>query len=130
MYESVLGLKKPIFGLDIGYSTLKVIQLKGEGPKAKLLGVAEIGIEPKALSKDGISDQKRVAESILTAMKMAKPNPITARLVSSALPESLVFTKSVDIPSMKSEEINKNIPYQASEFFPVPVNEMYMEKFS
>ena len=43
------------------------------------------------------------------------------------MPESLVFTKSVDVPSLKQEEINKNIPYQASEFFPIPPNEMYMD---
>ena len=127
MYESVLGLKKPIFGLDIGYQTLKVIQLNGDGPGAKLSGVAEIKIEPKTLGKDGIKDQRKAAEAILTAMKTAKPHPIGARFVSSALPESLVFTKSVDLPSMKIEEINKNIPYQAGEFFPIPPNEMYMD---
>ena len=60
-------------------------------------------------------------------MKMAKPRPITALIVSSALPESLVFTKSVDLPQMSLGEINKNIPYQAGEFFPIPPAEMYMD---
>lgn len=127
MYEGVLGIKKPIFGLDIGYQTLKVMQLKGEGPGAKLLGVAEVKIEPKTLDKDGIKNQRKAAEAIWMAMKSAKPHPITARVVSAALPESLVFTKSVDLPNMRAEEINKNIPYQAGEFFPIPPNEMYMD---
>lgn len=127
MYESVLGLNKPIFGLDIGYSTLKVMQLKGEGPGARLLGVAEVQIEAKTLGKGGIKDKKKAAEAILAAMKAAKPRPISARVVSSALPESLVFTKSIDLPQMSPQEINKNIPYQAGEFFPVPPNEMYMD---
>lgn len=127
MYEGILGIKKPIFGLDIGYSTLKVMQLKGEGPSAKLLGVAEINIEPKTLAKDGIKEPQKVAQSILAACKAAKPSPISATIVSSALPESLVFTKSVDLPAMQEAEINKNIPYQAGEFFPIPANEMYMD---
>ena len=127
MYESVLGLKKPIFGLDIGYSTLKVMQIKGEGARAKLSGVAEVKIEPKTLSKDGIKDKKKITEAILAAMKAARPHPISARIVSSALPESLVFTKSIDLPQMSGQEINKNIPYQAGEFFPIPPNEMYMD---
>ncbi len=127
MYEGILGIKNPIFGLDIGYSTLKVMQLKGEGAGAKLLGVAEIKIEPKTLSKEGIKDKEKAAEAIWQAMKAAKPHPISSKIVSSALPESLVFTKSVDLPNMKIEEINKNIPYQAGEFFPVPANEMYMD---
>lgn len=127
MYEGVLGLKKPIFGLDIGYQTLKVMQLKGEGPSAKVLGVAEVPIAPKSLGKEGIKDKKVVAEAILQAMQMARPHPISARIVSSALPESLVFTKSIDLPYMSPQEVNKNIPYQASEFFPMPTQEMYMD---
>lgn len=127
MYESILGFKRPILGLDIGYKTLKVMQLKGDGPGATLLGVSEIEIPPKSLGKDGIKEQKKVAQAILQAMHNAKPHPITARIVSSALPESLVFTKSVDLPSMTFQEINKNIPYQASEFFPVPASETYMD---
>lgn len=127
MYEGVLGLKKPIFGLDIGYETLKVMQVRGEGPRAKLLGVAEVKIEPKTLGKEGVKDKKKAAEAIVQAMKAARPHPISARICSSALPESQVFTKSIDLPQMTPEELNKNIPYQASEFFPIPPNEMYMD---
>ena len=127
MHESVLGLKKPIFGLDIGYQTLKVMQLKGEKPGAKLLGVAEIPIDPKTLTKEGIKDKNKIAEAIHRAMQSAKPHPISAKIVSTALPESLVFTKSIDLPKMSEEEINKNIPYQAGEFFPIPPAEMYMD---
>ena len=127
MYESVLGLKKPIFGLDIGYKTLKVIQLHGDGPGASLQGVLEVEIPPKTLSKEGIKDKKKVAEAIIAARRNAKPRPISAQIVSSALPESLVFTKSVDLPAMKLEEIHKNIAYQANEFFPIPPNETYLD---
>lgn len=127
MYESVLGFKKPILGLDIGYQTLKVMQTRGDGPGASIFGVAEVAIPPKTLGKEGIKEKKQVAEAIVAAMKNARPHPITARVVSSALPESLVFTKSVDLPQMSQEEINKNIPYQAGEFFPVPASETYMD---
>jgi len=127
LYEGILGLRKPIFGLDIGYSTLKVMQLKGEGAGAKLLGVAEVQIEPKTLGKDGIKDKQKATEAIWLAMKSARPYPISAKIVSAALPESLVFTKSIDLPAMKIEEINKNIPYQVGEFFPIPANEMYLD---
>lgn len=127
MYEGVLGLRKPIFGLDIGYQTLKAMQLKSDKPGAKVLGVAEIAIDPKSLTKEGIKDKNKMAEAIHRAMQTAKPHPLTAKIVSSALPESLVFTKSIDLPKMSEEEINKNIPFQASEFFPIPPAEMYMD---
>lgn len=127
MYTSILGFKKPILGLDIGYQTLKIMQLRGDGPGASVYGVSEVAIPPKSLAKDGIKDKKKIAEAIVMGLRNAKPHAISARVVSSALPESLVFTKSIDLPSMKPEEINKNISYQAGEFFPTPPNETYMD---
>lgn len=127
MYESILGFKKPIMGLDIGYQTLKIMQLKGDGPGASLLGVAEVAIPPKSLNKNGIKEKKQIAQAIIQGMKNARPHTITAKIVSSALPESLVFTKSIDLPRMNLDEVNKNISYQANEFFPIPPNETYMD---
>jgi len=127
VFEGVLGIRKPIFGLDIGYQTMKVVQVKGGGRRASLLGAAEVAIPAHSLSKDGVKDKQKIAQIILQAMKAARPHSISARIVSSALPESLVFTKSLDLPRMTSEEINKNIPYQATEFFPIPADETYMD---
>lgn len=103
------------------------MQLSGDGPGAKMLGVSEITLSPKMLTKEGIKEKNKVANAIIEAMRQAKPKPTTAKLVSSALPESLVFTKSVDLPAMSIQEVNKNIPYQAGEFFPLPPNETYMD---
>jgi len=127
MFEGILGIKKPTFGLDIGYQTLKVVQIKGRGNGAHLVGAAEVAISPGVLTKEGVRDKQKVAAVIREAMKIAKPHALSARIVSSALPESLVFTKSLSLPKMSSQEINKNIPYQATEFFPIPAEETYMD---
>ena len=127
MFEGILGIRKPTFGLDIGYQTLKVVQIKGKGRGAHLLGAAEVAIPANILNKDGIKEKQKLAQIIAHAMKAAKPHSISARIVSSALPESLVFTKSLDVPKMSAEELNKNIPYQATEFFPIPPQETYMD---
>ena len=127
MFEGILGIRKPTFGLDIGYQTLKVVQIKGRGRGAHLLGAGEVAIPANILNKDGIKDKQKLAQLITQAIKESKPHSISARIVSSALPESLVFTKSLDVPKMSEVEINKNIPYQATEFFPIPPQETYMD---
>lgn len=127
MFEGILGIKKPIFGLDIGYKSLKIVQVKGQGRGTRLLSAAEIEIPQNALNKDGIREKDKLAKLIIEAGKIAKPHSVSARIVSSALPESLVFTKMIDLPKMSIAEINKNIPHQATEFFPMPVEETYMD---
>jgi type IV pilus assembly protein PilM len=127
LFEGILGIKKPTFGLDIGFNSLKVVQVKGRGRGTTLQSVAEIEIPQNSLTKDGIKDKQKLADLIRKAVQGAKPSGISGGLVSSALPESLVFTKTIDLPKMTEKEINKNVPYQASEFFPIPVEETYMD---
>lgn len=127
MFETILGIKKPIFGIDVGYKSMKLVQVKGSGRNAHLLGAVEIAIGQNVLTKDGVREKEKISQAIRQAMAAAKPHPISAKIVSSALPESLVFTKSLDLPKMSTVELNKNIPYQATEFFPVPIDDTYMD---
>lgn len=127
MFEGILGIKKPTLGLDIGYQTLKMAQIKGKGSGTRLIGVAESPIDTSVLTKDGIKDKEKLAKVIRETLILAKPHAISARIVSSALPESLVFTKSIDLPKMTLAEINKNIPARATEFFPIPPQDTYMD---
>lgn len=127
MFETVLGIKKPIFGLDIGHATIKMVQVKGAGALARMTGAIEAAVAEDSITQNGIKDKKKIAEIIKAAARKAQPNSINAKIVSSALPESLVFTKLIDLSQMTKKELDKNIPYQATEFFPIPVEETYMD---
>lgn len=106
---------------------MKVCQVKGSGKNAHLVGASEVEIPEGSLSKEGVGDKKKIVDALKQAIKIAKPRGISANIISSALPESLVFTKSLDVPQMTISEINKNIPYQATEFFPIPIDDTYMD---
>lgn len=127
MFEGILGIKKPTFGLDIGLKTLKMVQVKGVGPGAYLTGAVEVAVPEHSITKEGVKDKDKLAKILQEAIVVAKPGRITTKLVASALPESLVFTKSLEMPKMRPEELAKNIPFQATEFFPIPPEETYMD---
>lgn len=127
MFEGILGIKKATFGLDIGHATMKMVQVKGTGVTARLAGAVEVAVPENSITKEGIKEKKKIAAIIKAAIGEAKPSPISAKIVASALPESLVFTKLIDLPQMTKKELEKNIPYQATEFFPLPVEETYMD---
>jgi type IV pilus assembly protein PilM len=127
MFENFFGSHKTTFGLDIGYKTLKVAQIKRGSRSMKIVGYNEVPLIEGALQKNGVKDKNKVAKTIRDACALAKPHRITAQAVTSALPESLVFTKIISLPAIKPTEVDKVIPHEASDFFPLPQKDIYMD---
>jgi type IV pilus assembly protein PilM len=128
MLENFVSIKKPTFGLDIGYQTIKIAYLDRVGKKGyRLISWAQSPCPPASLQKNGIKEKKKLADSLVKTLREAKPRPIRAKCVSSALPESFVFTKTINLPLLKPKDLEKTIPYEASDFLPVPIEEVYLD---
>lgn len=127
MFETILGIKKPTFGLDIGRDTLKIVQVKGALTRAQLVSAVEVPIPKNSLTKEGIKQKEQLAEIIRHAAASALPHAANAKIVASALPESLVFTKNLNLPKMAPADIEKNIPFQAKDFLPIPPENTYLD---
>jgi type IV pilus assembly protein PilM len=127
LLNELLKLKKDTFGLDIGLRSMKIVQIQGRGKNAYLVGATEVEVPPKCITKNGVREKDKLVQIIKQAIKQTRPKKINANLVSSALPESLVFTKAFDLPNMSPKELAKNIPFQTLEFFPLPKEETYLD---
>ena len=122
----MFNFSKPSFGLDIGHETMKIVQISGSGSNALLVGNVEIKVPENSITKTGVKNKKEIASIINQATGLAKPNKIEAKIVASALPESLVFTKLLELPQMSNEELAKAVPFQAMDFFPLPPEETHI----
>lgn len=127
MFEGLLETKKNIFGLDIGYKSLKIVELKKTGKNYQLRGYIEQDIPPDSLTKSGIKVKKQISDIIKRAVLNTRPHAVTTKYVVSSIPESMVFTKIIKLPWMKKEELAKAVPFEAAEFFPLPINEMNID---
>lgn len=119
--------KEPVFGLDIGHETLKVAVVSLHGDRADIVSLAEVPIPKGAKTPKGIKDKDIVAQKIKEAKAAAKPKRIGLATCISALPESLVFTKVIELPKMTEAEIAKAMPFQISHFFPISQEEAYFD---
>lgn len=119
--------KDSVFGLDIGYETLKLVELKKKKNGIVLVGSVEIPLTERILEKDSFRNKAKTATLIKNACRKALPSPIRARKIISALPETFVFSKTIQIPKMKESEYAKAIPIEAAEYLPIPVEEVYID---
>lgn len=108
------------FGLDIGTSALRLVQLKGVGHVKTLVRYALQPLDSKLTASDAKADQQRLAAIIGEFVSQAK---VSTRNVAVGLPSYRVFTTVVEIEKLAPAELAKTIQYQADALIPTPLAE-------
>ena len=116
-----------VFGLDIGYETLKLCETRRSGNSVKIVGFSELSITERILEKDTIKNKAKVANMIKEAMRQAKPHQIRAKKIVSALPETFVFSKTIQMPKMSHKELKTAIPNEAAQYLPMSITDVYID---
>lgn len=117
---SVLSGVSDFFGLDIGTSAIRVVQLRGSGPVKALVKYALTPVETNIVLSDAKADQQKVAQIIKELVSQAR---LSTRNVAVGMPSQRVFTTIVDIERLSHSELAKNIKFQADTLIPTPLDE-------
>ncbi|MCX6813641.1 MAG: type IV pilus assembly protein PilM [Candidatus Azambacteria bacterium] len=115
------------FGLDIGYETIKLVSVTSNKKGIYLVGATEVPLTERILERDHFKNKAKTATLIKDACRKALPSPIRARRIVSALPETFVFSKTIQMPKMTKEEYTKAIPIEAAQYLPIPVEKVYID---
>ncbi len=117
---SVLSGVSDFFGLDIGTSAIRLVQLRGSGPVKALVKYALTPIDTKLVLSDAKADQQKVASIIKELVNQSR---VSTKNVAVGLPSQRVFTTVVDIERLSPAELAKNIKFQADTLIPTPLDE-------
>ncbi len=112
------------FGLDIGTTAVRLVQLRGNPPLKTLVKYAYVNLEGKTGVSDSRADQQKVALLIRDMITEAR---ITTQNVAVGLPSSRVFTAVVDIDRLEPDELASTIQYQADSLIPTPLAESKLD---
>lgn len=118
--SSLFGGVKEFFGLDIGSTGIRLVQLSRTGQPHTLLRYAFTPIDPKISLSDSKNDTDKLAAEI---SKLVGQSRLTTRDVAVGLPSTRVFTTVVDIDRLPNDELAKAIRYQADSIIPTPLAE-------
>lgn len=114
---SLLSGVSDFFGLDIGTTAIRLVQLGGSGPVKSLVKYGYAPIDIKASQSDSSADQQKLLDSLTELLGQAK---VATRNVVVGLPSQRVFTTVVDIDRLAPEELGKTIELQADSLIPTP----------
>jgi len=113
-------------GIDIGSTSIKVVELKKAGSEAKLLtyGYSE-NINYDNLSKrNSTEDVKKTAKIISNIRKNA--DTVSHHAVS-ALPAYSVFQSVISLADLNNQDVSSAINLEAKKIIPLPLEEMILD---
>lgn len=126
---------KPLFGLDIGPTSLKVMQVsqpavKVNGKLTKLPQVIGYGFTTfdRAATEDGVIVQHEViAKAARDLFDQHLIGDITTRRVALAIPAYRTFTRSLELPRLKNSELVNAVELEAEQYVSMPLEDLYID---
>ncbi len=115
----ILSIGSDFFGLDIGTTAIRVVQMRG-GKTKVLVNYGSIEIDPRISRSDANVDQQKLAAAIKEVIKQAN---ISTPNVAVGLPSQKVFSTVVDVDRLSPAELEKTIRFQADSLIPTPLTE-------
>lgn len=115
---SLLTGVSSFFGLDIGTTAVRLVQLRGNGPVKSLVRYAYVPVDSKMVLSDSKSDQQRLSQVIKELLDESR---INTRNVAVGIPSARVFTAVIDFDRLPPSELAKAIKYQADSLIPTPL---------
>jgi type IV pilus assembly protein PilM len=114
---SILSGISSFFGLDIGTTAIRLVELRSTGQTKTLLKYAYVPLDLKTAQSDSKADQQKLASLIASLVSEAN---VDTKNVAVGLPSSRVFTTVTDFDRLPANELGKAILYQADSLIPTP----------
>lgn len=131
-FSNLFGKKKnkSVLGLDIGSSSLKVVQLRRQGGTAVLETYGELALGPYAGNEVGQATNlpaEKIAETLTDLMREAN---VTTTEAGVSIPFSRSLLTLVELPRRDNpEEMKTMVELEARKYIPVPVSEVQFDWF-
>ena len=116
-----------VIGVDIGSSSIKVVQLKKHHGKAVLETYGEIALGPYGgLDVGQVTNLPvdKIAEAVKDIIKEAN---VTTLISGVSIPFKSSLVSLIELPKASDAEMKEMIPLEARKYIPVPISEVTMD---
>ena len=134
IFETIRGFISGFFekgnsvvGVDLGSSSIKVVQLKKKKGKAVLETYGELALGSYAGFPIGQATnlpEKKLSEALLDIIREANVSTADAG-ISVPLASSLLLV--IDMPVIKGASLKEMVPIEARKYIPVPIGEVTLD---
>jgi type IV pilus assembly protein PilM len=122
----IFGTKTPpLIGLDIGSSSIRLIQLSQHGNSYRIDHFAIEPLPPGVIVEKSVQDIEAISEAIQAAIRNSGSN---SKYCAVAVSGSAVFTKTISLPANLAEtDIESQVQIEANQYIPYPLDEISLD---
>lgn len=130
MVGTIFYKDRPVFGFDVGHSSLKLLQIESaptNKKKDRVIGYGAIEFKPEAIKNGVIIDPEEVARQAYKLITSGLVGAITTKRVASALPAAFTFSRVVSLPAMEKKDVADAVRLEAEQSIPVQIDQLYLD---
>jgi type IV pilus assembly protein PilM len=120
-----LSKKTPLVAIDIGSSSIKLVQLTEfkEG-QYELTHFGMMPLDKECIAEGAIKQPGQVVDALRNLIKAEK---IQSRFVVSAVAGEAVFIKKIKVPVMSEKQLSEKIIQEAEQYIPFDIDEVVID---
>jgi type IV pilus assembly protein PilM len=120
----LLKSKKDIIGIDIGSSSIKLVQLREAKGIYHLVNLGMAPLPPEAIVDNAIMDSRSVVDVIRGMVESLK---IKTKNVATSISGHSVIIRKILLPMMTEEETEASIQWEAEQYIPFEISEVNLD---
>lgn len=125
------GKSASVAGIDIGMSSIKVVQLRKESERGILETYGELKTAAYLKSGDAASGGGFLrfldADIIGMVTDVLRESNVTTKNAVVAIPAVSSFVTMIELPTKDKKEVAKSVPFEARKHIPVPISEVALD---
>src|SRR6185503_9353601 len=118
------GKKKSVAGLDVGSSSVKIIELEGKMSNLNLVGLGFENLPDNTIVDGQIMELNTVSEVI---QSVCTNHQIMANQVVTGVSGHSVIIKNIVLPAMTRDELEESIDWHAEEHIPYDLSDVSLD---
>lgn len=120
----ILGRKKGVIGLDIGSSSIKLVELGDSKNGYRLQNIGLLPLPPEAIVDGALMDSVTIIDTIRELVAQTKTR--TKDVITSVSGHS-VIVKKISLPVMSEAELEESIQWEAERYIPFDINDVNLD---
>ncbi len=119
-----MARRKNALGLDIGSSSVKLIQLRESKKGIQLANFSMAPLPAEAIVDGALMNATAVVDTI---QGMVSAQKLKTREVAVSISGHSVIIKKISLPAMTQDELDESIKWEAEQYIPFDVNDVYLD---